>query len=355
MNSHEHLLNSCSVAIVSLDHQLTVEWLNFAAESILGCSKRFARGKHISQAVPLPETLLNQITEALETSQSVVSRKVEILTRLHGTITIDCVVTPVSLPDNSTQVVLEILDVDRSLKIATERALLDQQERSQNMLRGVAHEVLNPLGGIRGAAQLLEQELGQSKLTEYTSLLIKETDRLQLLLQKMLGPNTRPTPGNHNIHEILNYVGKLLLTDNPGNVVTHYDYDPSIPDLYCDREKLIQVFINLVSNALNVLKDTTDPKVTFITRVERNFTIRGELKKLVCKVTIQDNGPGVPPELKETLFYPLVSGRSKGTGLGLSIALSLVVQHGGLIECHHKDECTSFEITLPIESQHESQ
>ena len=355
MNSHEHLLNSCSVAIVSLDNQLTIKWLNFAAESILGCSKRFAQGKHIANAVPLPVTLLNQIHEAIETTQSVVSRKVEILPRLHGTMVIDCVVTPVSLADNSTQVVLEILDVDRSLKIATERALFDQQERSQNMLRGVAHEVLNPLGGIRGAAQLLEQELGHSKLTEYTSLLIKETDRLQQLLQKMLGPNSRPTLANHNIHEILNYVGKLLLTDNPGKVATQYDYDPSIPDLYCDREKLVQVFINLVSNALYALKDTSNPKVIFVTRVERNFTIRGELKRLVCKVHIQDNGPGIPPDLSETLFYPLVSGSSKGTGLGLSIAQSLVVQHGGLIECRQRNGHTSFEVTIPIESSHESQ
>lgn len=354
MNSHEHLLNSLSVAIVSLDSTLTIEWLNLSAESMLGCSKRFAQGKNIASVVPLPNSLLQQISEAIKTQQSVVSRKIEILTRSHGTLTIDCVVTPVGQADNNSQVLLELLDVDRPLKIATERALLEQQERSQIMLRGVAHEVLNPIGGIRGAAQLLEQELGKSKLTEYTDLLIKETDRLQKLLQRMLGPNTRLEMQQHNIHEMLNYVDRLLLNENPGKTTSSYDYDPSIPELFCDREKLVQVFINLVSNALYALKDTPNPNVIFKTRVERNFTIRGELKKLVCKIHIQDNGPGIPAELTDTLFYPLVSGRSQGTGLGLSIAQSLVVQHGGLIECHQRDGHTSFEVTLPIEKYHES-
>lgn len=353
MNSEEHLLNNLSVAIVSLDSTLTIEWLNLAAESMFGCSKRFAQGKKIANIVPIPDSLIKQITEATHTNQSVVSRRVEILTRSHGPLTIDCVVTPVVQADNRPQVLLELLDVDRPLKIATERALLEQQERSQIMLRGVAHEVLNPIGGIRGAAQLLEQELGNSKLTEYTDLLIKETDRLHKLLHRMLGPNTRPAFSEHNIHEVLAYVDRLLLKENPGKVTTRYDYDPSIPEIYCDKEKLVQVFINLVSNALYALKDTTNPQITIKTRVERNFTIRGELKKLVCKIHIQDNGPGIPAGLKETLFYPLVSGRSEGTGLGLSIAQSLVVQHGGLIECQ-RNGCTSFEVTLPIEKHHES-
>lgn len=339
---------------MSLDNTLTIEWLNQAAESMLGCSKRFAQGKKITSVIPLPASLLKQITEATHTKQSVVSRKVEILTRSHGPLTIDCVVTPVGYTDSRPQVLLELLDVDRPLKIATESALLEQQERSQNMLRGVAHEVLNPIGGIRGAAQLLEQELGHSKLTEYTDLLIKETDRLQKLLHRMLGPNTRPDFSEHNIHEVLAYVDRLLLNENPGKVTSRYDYDPSIPDIYCDKEKLVQVFINLVSNALYALKNTDNPKITFKTRVERNFTIRGVLKKLVCKIHIQDNGPGIPSDLKDTLFYPLVSGRFEGTGLGLSIAQSLVVQHGGLIECQQKDGSTSFEVTLPIEKHHES-
>lgn len=354
MNSHEHLLNNLSVAIVSLDSQLNVEWLNLAAEAMLGCSNRFAQGKKIPGLVPLPQSLLDQIDEAILTRQSVVSRRVKLLSRSFGTLYIDCVVTPVEQSKKTSHVVLELLDVDRPLKIATERALQEQQERSQNIIRGVAHEVLNPLGGIRGAAQLLEQELGTSKLTEYTQLLIKETDRLQKLLRRMLGPNSRPAFEHHNIHEILNYVSRLLLQENPGHVHTRHDYDPSIPDLYCDREKLVQVIVNLVSNALLALKDTTGPIVTLKTRVERNFTIRSELKKLVCKIHIQDNGPGIPEELQDKLFDPLVSGRPDGTGLGLSIAQSLVAQHGGLIECHRIDSQTSFEITLPIEQHNES-
>lgn len=343
------MLNNLSVAIVSLDSKLQIEWLNLSAEAMLSCSNRFAQGKKISAVVELPQTLLDQIDEAIQTGQSMVSRRVKLLSRSFGTIRIDCVVTPVADADSITNVLLELLDVDRPLKIATERALQEQQERSQNIIRGVAHEVLNPLGGIRGAAQLLEQELGSSKLTEYTQLLIKETDRLRKLLQRMLGPNTRPAMDQHNIHEMLNYVSRLLLNDNPGNVSTIYDYDPSIPEFSCDREKLVQVFVNLVSNALFALKNTTTPAVTLKTRVERNLTIRGELKRLVCKIYIQDNGPGIPENLRDNLFDPLISGRPGGTGLGLSIAQSLVAQHGGMIECNESDGSTSFEITLPIE------
>lgn len=354
MNSNEQVLNNLSVAIVSLDSELRTEWLNLSAEAMLGCSNRFAQGKKISAIVPMPQSLLEQIAEAMQTGQTMVRRRVKLISRSFGTLYIDCVVTPIEESNQISQVLLELLDVDRPLKIATERALQEQQERSQNIIRGIAHEVLNPLGGIRGAAQLLEQELGSSKLTEYTQLLIKETDRLQKLLRRMLGPNTRPILEKHNVHEMLNYVSRLLLKDNPGNVRTLYDYDPSIPDLYCDNEKLVQVLINLVSNALLALKDTTDPAVTLKTRVERNFTIRGELKRLVCKIYVQDNGPGIPESLKDNLFDPLISGRPGGTGLGLSIAQSLVAQHGGMIECSDTDHCTSFEITLPLEHHHES-
>ncbi len=325
--------------------------MNLAAESMLGCSIRVARYQLISQLFPLPKALFSQIEEVLTTGQMLMGRKIEIQKKSQESIYVDCMITPMEQAGDKARVLLELMDIDRQHKIETERALLEQQERSQNILRGVAHEVLNPLGGIRGAAQLLEQELADSRLTDYTQLLIKEADRLQKLLQQMLGPNTRPVLKPNNIHEILDYVIRLLLHDNPASIKTILDYDPSIPDIVCDREKLIQVFVNLVSNALHATRNTPDPRVTLKTRVERNFTIRGKMKKLVCKILVIDNGTGITPSLANTLFDPLVSGRQGGIGLGLSIAQSQVAQHGGLIECRSVRGNTVFEVTLPIEDR----
>lgn len=358
--------------MIALDQRRRIVLLNLAAESMLGCSRRIALGQPINQICPLPSSLITQIDDVSINRQTLITRQLHIPTRNLQTAVVDCIVSPIDeraderavekTDEKTTEkaddkghpvVLVELIDIDRQHRIAQERALFEQQERSQRMLRGVAHEVLNPLGGIRGAAQLLEQELGRSKLTEYTDLLIKEADRLQNLMQKMLGPNKRTESGAHNIHEVLDYVSQLLLTDNPDNVIFKTDYDPSIPQLLCDREKLVQVFINLFSNALHALTTTSAerndrPQVTLRTRVERNFTIRGQLKRLVCKIQVMDNGPGIDPELKDTLFFPLVSGRPNGTGLGLSIAQSLVIQHGGLIECHSEPGRTVFEVTLPI-------
>ncbi|OED36799.1 hypothetical protein AB833_25660 [Chromatiales bacterium (ex Bugula neritina AB1)] len=349
MNPNDNLINSTSVAIVSLDDTQRILWMNVSAEAMLSCSQRVASGQKIYKLFALPDQLVAQIKETLQTGQILINRKLEIPTRLRETVLVDCIATPIDLSSKNPKVLLELMNIDRQHKIATEQALLEQQERSQNILRGVAHEVLNPLGGIRGAAQLLEQELSGSSLTEYTQLLIKEADRLRDLLQRMLGSNSRPEKGANNIHEILGYVRYLLLNASPEQAHVTLDYDPSIPDLSCDRGKLVQVFINLISNAMHAVRGQTNPAITLKTRVERNFTIRGKLIKLVCKIQVIDNGKGVDPNLVETLFDPLVTGRSGGTGLGLSIAQSLVMQHGGLIDYYSKEQQTVFEVTLPIE------
>lgn len=348
MDPRLQLLNNLTVAVVSLDKDHRIEWLNPAAETLLGSSKRYCEGQPISAVISIPDELLAQLHEAQTTGQSLICRRLPINTRLLSTILVDCIVTPIQTTDPQQQLILELLDVDRQQRIAAEQEILEQQDRSQKILRGFAHEVLNPLGGIRGAAQLLEEELGQSRLTEYTQLLIKEADRLQNLMRRMLGPSTQLKLDAHNIHEILNYVTRLLLSDNPDNVQAVFDFDPSIPELHCDREKLIQVFINLVSNAIYALKDTTDPSITFKTRVERNFTIRGQLVKLVCKIHVTDNGPGIAKDIQTTLFDPLVSGRPGGTGLGLSIAQSLIIQQGGLIDCVSRPGRTEFAVTIPV-------
>lgn len=348
MDPQTQLINNLSVAIVTLDHDYRIEWLNPAAETLLDSSRRFCEGQPIGSVVSIPDELTTQLHGAKSTGKSLVCRHLQINTRLRTTRLVDCIVTPVQTTEPQVQLILELLDVNRQQRITAECEILEHQERSQKILRGFAHEVLNPLGGIRGAAQLLEQELGQSKLTEYTQLLIKEADRLQNLMRRMLGPSSQLKLERHNIHEIVIYVTRLLLTDNPNKIKAIFDFDPSIPELHSDREKLIQVFINLVSNAIYALKDSNQPTISFKTRVERNFTIRGRLVKLVCKVYVRDNGPGVSSNLHTTLFDPLVSGKPGGTGLGLSIAQSLVMQQGGLIECISQPGRTDFEVTLPV-------
>jgi len=226
-------------------------------------------------------------------------------------------------------------------------ALAAQQESVKSLLRGLAHEVKNPLGGLRGAAQLLERQLDSKELTEYTQIIIQEADRLQTLIDRMLGPNSRPRRDEVNIHEVLEHVRKISLVGTSGGVSIKYDYDPSIPEFFCDRDRLVQVFLNIAGNALQAVNN--DGVVVFSTRIESNFTIAGHRHPLVAKVSIRDDGPGIPETLIDQVFYPMVSGHAGGSGLGLSLAQSIMGQLGGLIECSSAPGNTVFTVYIPME------
>lgn len=324
--------------------------MNTAAEALLGVSRRSAIDRSLAQIVQLPDTLAQHLSEARRLGNTLIDREIELARRDYPAAIVDCMITPIeTLGKNpQPQLLVEIVDNDRQNKIANEQQLLEQQQQSQALLRSLAHEVLNPLGGIRGAAQLMAQETTSQALSEYTDLIIREADRLKNLLGRLLGPNSRPVMAAHNIHPVIDHVTRLLLANTP-SVKCVYDYDPSIPDLHCDRERMIQVLINILSNALKAMAKTPQPTIIIRTRVERNFTIRNELIRLVCRIQIIDNGAGVEPAIRETLFYPLVTSSAGGTGLGLSIAQSLVMQHGGLIECQSEPGNTVFTITLPLD------
>ena len=219
-------------------------------------------------------------------------------------------------------------------------------------MRGLAHEIKNPLGGIRGAAQLLARELPDEGLRDYTNVIIEEADRLRNLVDRMLGSNKLPSLAMTNIHEVLERVASLIEAEAQGSITLVRDYDPSIPDLLIDREQLIQAVLNIVRNALQALSAQSDlrlGRISLRTRTLRQFTIGHTRHRLVVKMEIIDNGPGIPPALQETIFYPMVSGRPDGTGLGLAITQNIISQHQGLIECESHPGHTVFSIFLPLD------
>jgi len=212
----------------------------------------------------------------------------------------------------------------------------------------LAHEIKNPLGGLRGAAQLLDLELDDPDLKEYTQIIIDESDRLQGLMDKMLGPNKLPDKKALNIHEVLERVRQLVQAESSGNLIIKHDYDPSIPDIHGDKDQLIQAILNIARNAVQAMDGKGN--IIFKTRIHRQMSIGRKRYKLAVKCDIIDNGPGIDADMISKIFYPMITGRAEGTGLGLSIAQALINQHNGLIECNSETGNTVFSIFLPVET-----
>jgi len=241
---------------------------------------------------------------------------------------------------------VEIQQMDRQIRIAREEHQLSQQQTFRTLVRGLAHEIKNPLGGLRGAAQLLERELPSEDLKEFTNIIIGEADRLQILVDRILGPNTIPKKEPLNIHQVLEHIRQLISAGISSDINITTDYDPSIPDLIADRDQLIQAILNIVGNAVQAIGSKGE--ITLGTRTVRQFTIGHVQHKLVCRIDIIDNGPGIPDDMLESIFLPMVTGRAEGTGLGLSISQSLVNQHDGLIQCESQPGKTIFSLFIPF-------
>ncbi len=335
-------------AVLCLDRDLRITYINPAAEVIFAVGACKAIGEPLGSIINLAGNLDSRMKDVLRHERRYTEREASML-RLGQTtpIIVDLTISPYDSTELSSGLLLEIHSIDQQLRIARENAMLSLQEISRNLLRGLAHEIKNPLGGIRGAAQLLEGELPDQTLHEYTGIIIREADRLHGLIDRMLGPHSRPNPELVNIHEVLEYVRKLVQAEAPPNINLLTDYDPSIPDFRADRDHLVQVFLNITGNALQALNGTGTIK--FKTRVDRYITIGSKLHKLLGVIEIIDDGPGIPESLKESLFYPMTTGRADGTGLGLSIAQSLINQQGGIIECQSKPGNTVFSISVPLE------
>lgn len=337
--------DALSTAIIVLDKSLLIMHMNAAAENLFAQSRERILRKPFKALLgknPVEDHLLF----VLRNKEPQTLRSCLLRGKHHKNITVDCVANPLFKAGKLIGVVLELYRIDHQLRIAKEEQLLTQQEATQTLLRGMAHEIKNPLGGLRGAAQLLETELDSYELKEYTHIIISEADRLKNLVDRMLG-SRQPTKNEEiNIHEVLERVRKLVKADIPEGVSLRFDYDPSIPNLLADRDNLIQIIFNIVGNAIKAVEDTGS--ILFKTRVLRNYTINHEQHRLALRLEIIDDGKGVPESIRDKLFFPMISGSAKGTGLGLSIAQSLAHRHNGIIEFKSTPEETRFILLLPI-------
>lgn len=344
---YQFIVGNLSNAVIVTDESLRLCYLNPSAEQLFGISLKRVKGEKVQSLLPAAEQFVTALNRCLTNGAQFTSR--EMVLRLPDQdkrITVDCSITNVADNQGNFHLLVEMQQIDRMLRIAREEELLAQQTAIKVLARGLAHEVKNPLGGLRGAAQLLERELPNSDLKEYTCIIIEEADRLQKLVDHMLGPKQLQNRTQVNIHEVLEHVRQLSLVEAGDTLKIERDYDPSIPPIYIDRDQFVQVLLNLTKNARQALKD--QGQIRYATRTLRQFTIGKERYRLVLKIDVTDNGPGIPPELIQQIFYPMVTGRAEGTGLGLSIAQTIVGQHGGLIECQSQPGQTVFSILIPL-------
>ena len=349
--NYRQLLDSLSTAVVFLDNKLRVRYINATAEALLAVSGDLIHGQPITHYFIESEAAVDALEDAARFQHHYTKRRAKWQLHTEQKITVDYTVTPVT---DSQGLLLEIQPLDRLLRISREEAIITAQETTRSLVRGMAHEIKNPLGGIRGAAQLLSRELGNPDLQEYTDVIIDESDRLRNLVDRMLGPRQLPKGASVNIHEVLERVSTLISAESRGVVHMERDSDPSIPPLPGDQELLIQSVLNIVRNAMQALteSETDHPTITLRTRIQRQFSIGREHFPLVCRVDINDNGPGIPPDIIESIFYPMISGRAEGSGLGLAISQQLINQHNGLVECESRPGSTTFSIYLPMEASH---
>ena len=339
------ILDNLASAVVVFDRELRVRYMNQMAEMLLAVS-----AKHVVGELPLAwmachgEAVVDLILAA--SIGSPITKRGVVLRTERSEVTVDCTVTPVLDEDGQQFTIVELQQIDRHLRISREERLLTQQALSRDVVRGLAHEIKNPLGGLRGAAQLLESELDSDELKEYTHIIIQEADRLQDLVNRMLGPNRRPSYAPVNIHHVLERVRSLVTAESGDRIEIVRDYDPSIPQLMGDSDQLIQAVLNIVRNACRAIGD--HGRVTLRTRIQRQLTIGNSRYRLAAQIDIIDDGPGIPDEIADTLFLPMVTSGTGGMGLGLSIAQSLINQHKGLIECNSRPGETVFTIYLPV-------
>ncbi len=338
------ILDNLTRAVVVIDGERRIMRMNAAAESLLHVSTRQAVGERLTQLVPALAVLADPVGQAFAEGASYTEREMRLVLGPERTITVDCAITPL---DGATSLLLEFEQLDRHLRISRENRLIAQNQAIRELIRGLAHEIKNPLGGLRGAAQLLESELSGDDQKEYTRIIISEADRLRTLVNGLLGPESRIEHAPTNLHEVLERVRHLAVAEAPAGVEIQRDYDPSIPLLPAAGDQLIQALLNLVRNAMQAVGDSGC--ITLQTRSHRRFTIGDRQHRLVARVDVIDNGPGIAAELQDQIFYPMVTGRAEGSGIGLPIAQNLVNQHGGLIECTSEPGHTVFTVWLPLE------
>jgi len=342
------IVDNLSTAVLVIDRAMQIKYMNPAAEMLLAISARRMTGSAAREIFPSEPAFIERLSQVFNSGQGFSEHEMALVLPRNHRITVDC---SVSIDDSDTDLclIVEMKQQDRHLRISREERLLAQNVATRALVRGFAHEVKNPLGGLRGAAQLLEAELPDPSLKEYTQIIIGEADRLQKLVDEMLGPNSLPRKELINIHEILERVRSLVLAEVPEGVIIMRNYDVSIPEFVADKDQMIQAILNIVRNAVQAIEG--EGTIELKTRIERQFTIGNTRFRHIARVDITDNGVGIPEEMQQRIFYPMVTSRAEGTGVGLSIAQSLVNRHGGLIECTSRPGKTCFSILVPIETE----
>lgn len=340
-------LDLLATAVLLLRSDQRVIYVNPAAENLFELSRPKLLGCTPAEIFADATPLQGAIAKAVLSGASYTEQEVELgapgKSRLHLT----CTVSPVDHGDAA--LLVELRHIDQQLKIAREERILEQQRANRDLIRGLAHEIRNPLGGIRGAAQLLEGELERPQLSEYTQVIIGEADRLQALVDRLLTPSRLPLYRRTNIHEILVRVRSVVQAEFPA---IHFalDFDTSIPEFDADADQLTQAALNIVRNAAQaVATGTPSPEIALVTRVARGVTLARKRHRLALALEVRDNGPGIAKSIRERIFYPLVSARDGGSGLGLTIAQAFVAQHDGTIEWTSEPGRTTFTIILPLE------
>ena len=342
------VIDAMVTAVVVLDDDLRIRFMNAAAEHLLHLSENQAQDAPIRDFILLSDGVFETLKATLESGQPFTARDATI--RLPDNISeeVDFTVARIDL-GKGPGLLAELQPLTRLKRINKDDESIVRQETTRQLVRGLAHEVKNPLGGIRGAAQLLEQELTDATLTEYTGVIISEADRLKLLVDRMLGPNTGLNIGPVNLHKVTEHVISVIEAELPGVISWQRDYDPSLPDLEGDENQLIQAVMNIVRNATEALADTQNARISFCSRGIRQFTIGNHRHRLVMRLDIYDNGPGIDPELEPRIFFPMISGHADGSGLGLAITQNIVIQHHGSIQVNTRPGQTCFTIYLPFE------
>jgi len=354
-NSPQTIIDNLHSAVVVIGENLQVIYINPAAEMLFHISNTRAMTKNIRDLIINEHEFFDRLERSLVSAHPYTVYEDQLRVHHHKSIDVDYSVSPIPYRREGRFLLLEFIRLKTQLKISHEESILSQYEASKSLLRGLAHEIKNPLGGIRGAAQLLERELEDDNNRQFTQIIINEADRLKNLLDRMVGPKDIPTKSDVNIHKILEHVRQLVLAENDDIELT-VDYDPSVPELHADESMMIQVILNITRNAVIAVSAIGERKgkINFKTRTQRNCKIGSHTYPLVARIDIEDNGNGVSKDIQEKIFMPMITGHADGTGLGLSIAQTLVQQHNGLIEFTSRPGKTVFTILLPINLHNEN-
>ena len=341
------IIDHLATSVLLFDENLHLVSINSAGESLLSMSSKRILGLTPEKIWPNTMFFPDMIRKSFQFVRTRIERGVEMSLINRDSVKVDCIFTPIVINDETKEIIVELVGVDTFVREMQEFNHQTVQKVANESVQGMAHEIKNPLGGIRGAAQLMEKELDDESLLEYTKIIINESDRLRNFLDRMMAANTYPVRSDTNIHEIIEYVISIIRVESSRNLNIEKDYDPSIPTINADREQLIQAVLNLLRNAVQAT--TNDERILLKTRIKRQITIQNKLNKLAIQLDIIDNGPGIPAEIESGAFYPMVTGHAEGTGLGLSIAQQLIQSHGGVINYDRKENNTYFSILFPIE------